>query len=226
MTPSQLRREMKKVKPLRTMREFYSAYDPDAPQKFWLPLVTVHGRFQPPLHINHFYTYLAHAFRIAKKVRILITNPTLDEQRREEALHRHTRENNPFTYDERVKIFRAVFTRLGIPPSRYEFKPFDITHENSWNKTLKKSVPNFLNTYSAWSDAKLKRFQEKGFRVIHANIPKICNVSGEQIRKILFSSLSLKQKKQKLLAAGYLKEALPALFKIYGKREEIVCPIF
>lgn len=44
-----------------------------------LPVVTVHGRFQPPVHRNHHETYIKNAFRIAKYVRFLITNPYRNE---------------------------------------------------------------------------------------------------------------------------------------------------
>ena len=39
-----------------------------------LPIITVHGRFQPPFHINH-WKYISTAFDLAERVRILITNP-------------------------------------------------------------------------------------------------------------------------------------------------------
>jgi hypothetical protein len=43
-----------------------------------IPDVTVHGRFQPPLHINH-WGYVREGFERAKHVTVLITNPFQDE---------------------------------------------------------------------------------------------------------------------------------------------------
>jgi len=78
-----------------------------------IPAVTVHGRFQPPLHINH-WNYIAPAFELAEKVIILITNPDLDEVDVKETGHRNKKENNPFTYGQRVKIFQKFFEAMGL----------------------------------------------------------------------------------------------------------------
>jgi len=184
---------------------------------FRIPEVTIHGRFQPPLHINHFYLYVATAFRIAKKVQILITNPNLDESDVNESTHRNKKENNPFTYEERVEIFEKFFENFGIPNSRYEFKPFDITAEDNWLNILDKNIPNLINTYGKWSEAKLSKFQTKGCKVIHSNFPKLINISGTDIRKILFSDLDEDQKKEKLINAGLMPEAVEPVLKILKK---------
>jgi len=96
-----------------------------------IPQITIHGRFQPPLHINH-RNYIMDAFRIADKVTILITNPYLDEKNVKEASHRNSKESNPFTYEECVEIFTDYFNTIGISKDRYRFKPFDITDKNNF----------------------------------------------------------------------------------------------
>ncbi len=189
-----------------------------------IPQVTVHGRFQPPLHINH-WNYIAHAFRIADKVTILITNPYLEEAHVQESPYRNKLENNPFTYEQRVAIFTSFFDAMGIAAARYEFKPFDITNEKSWHHTLDTDVPNLVNTYGAWSNAKLQKFNTLGYKVIHTTIPKIMNSSGTVIREILNKDVSPQEKKALLVQAGYMSEAIEGLFRVLGLPYELTAYI-
>lgn len=157
------------------------------------------------------------AFGRADKVTILITNPQLNENAVVEASHRNVKENNPFTYEERVDIFKKFFNTIGIEKSRYEFKPFDITNEETWGEVLDKEVPNLVNVYGAWSEAKWRKLQEKGYKVIRTDNPKEVPVSGTLIRSILNEDISLDEKKEKLIAAGYVSEAIEGLFDIVYK---------
>lgn len=176
------------------------------------PAVTVHGRFQPPLHINH-WNYISRAFELADKVIILITNPNLDESSVGEASHRNKPENNPFTYGQRIQIFESFFDAMGIPRSRYEFRPFVITDERAWDG-LPKGVPNLVNTYGGWSDAKLEAFKNHGLEVIHLQLPKVKEISGSIVREIIREEIPPEEKKRKLIEAGYMKEAIPGLFEV------------
>jgi len=182
-----------------------------------LPNITIHGRFQPPLHVNH-KNYVMDAFDRAQKVTILITNPDLEEGNVEEANHRNKKDNNPFTYEERIKIFKSYFDRIGIPESRYEFKPFDITDEDSWDKILDHNIPNLVNVYGEWSETKSRKFQEKGYRIIRTDNPKELQVSGSTIREILKSSGSEEEKKEKLISVGYMRAAVGGLFSVLKSR--------
>ncbi|MCK5211613.1 hypothetical protein KAJ89_02830 [Candidatus Parcubacteria bacterium] len=130
-----------------------------------LPVITVHGRFQPPLHVNHYATYIKNAFKLADHVVVLIANPYCNEEKRSKARWRSQKINNPFTYEERVEIFQSFFNEMKIDTSRYSFKPFEITNEESWTNILNKNVPNLINTYSDWSWSKLNKFKKLGVRL-------------------------------------------------------------
>lgn len=185
-----------------------------------LQQVTIHGRFQPPLHINH-GVYVSNALAIADHVRILITNPYGASAATIHAPHRSSEENNPFSYEERVEIFRSFFNAIGIPPERYSFAPFDITDDDAW-QALDPAVPNLVNTYSRWSNEKLAKFRALDLPIIHSMIPKAIDVSGSTIRDILRSSRTRDEKRVLLIAAGYIKEAIPGLFAILQKRTQSI----
>lgn len=178
-----------------------------------IPNITIHGRFQPPLHINH-HDYVMDAFDRADRVTILITNPHLDECNATEADHRNKKENNPFTYDERVEIFKKYFDKIGIDKNRYDFKPFVITNEKDWDDILDKKVPNLVNVYGDWSETKWRKLTERGFQVIRTDNPKRVPVSGNLIRSIINEDCHEDDKKAKLITAGYVPEAIDGLFDI------------
>lgn len=183
-----------------------------------IPAITVHGRFQPPLHINH-ANYVLDAFERAEKVTILITNPYTSEKAVAESSHRNRLENNPFNCEERVKIFEGYFKQKGISPDRYEFRPFDITNESSWTQTLDRSVPNLVNIYGEWSKTKAERFTDAGYEVITTNNPKEVSVSGSDIREIIQEDIPEDEKRKKLAEKGYAPEALDSLFEVLKSKE-------
>lgn len=178
-----------------------------------LPNITVHGRFQPPLHVNH-RNYVMDAFSRADRVTILITNPYRNETTVKEADHRNAQENNPFTYEERVSVFKKYFNAIGLEKSTYEFKPFDITDESNWDKVLDMSVPNLVNVYGAWSETKWRKLTEKGYQVIRTDNQKEVPVSGTLIRSIINEDIPLDEKKKKLVSSGYVPEAIDGLFEV------------
>lgn len=179
--------------------------------------ITVHGRFQPPLHKNH-WAYIKHAFELADHVQILITNPYQNEAVVSENPERNSLERNPFTYEERMDMFTAFFENMNIDRSRYSFKPFLITDLNEWKKVLDPNVPNLVNVYGPWSEKKYATFKELGYRVIRTDNPRLDEVSGTHIREILKQNLSRIEMEQALLAAGFMPEALEGLFKILSTK--------
>lgn len=213
-----IKNEILRKKKLKNFSEQNIEFLPENFKDFRISKITVHGRFQPPLHINHFYTYISIAFQIAQKVIILITNPDLSEDQVKEASHRASLENNPFTYEERVEIFTDFFTKIGIPKERYLFKPFKITDEKEWNKVLDKNTVNLINTYGDWSKKKLSTFRKLGYKTIHSSFPKLANISGTSIRKILKSNLNIVEKKEFLIKNGLMPESVDKVLEIVNKK--------
>ena len=182
-----------------------------------IPEITVHGRFQPPLHINH-WEYMSQGFERADHVTLLITNPFQDEAFDAAASWRNDPENNPFTYDERVFMFGKFFTAMGISPDRYEIKPFNIKDDASFAQ-LNKNVPNLVNVYSEWSAKKVDAFKQHGLEVIQLDQPKSKPVSGTRIREIIKQATGINDAlKVQLIEEGFMTEAIPGLFEVLQKK--------
>jgi nicotinamide mononucleotide adenylyltransferase len=181
-----------------------------------LPAITVHGRFQPPLHVNH-WDYVRRGFERAEHVTFLITNPYLNEQFEASASWRNDPENNPFSYEERTQMFKEFLTLMNIPVSRYEFKPFNIKEDSAFLE-LDKNVPNLVNVYSEWSAKKVQAFKNHGLEVIQLNQPKTKPVSGTIVRELI-NSKDISTLADDLIQVGYMPEAVPGLLKILAERK-------
>jgi len=195
----------------------YQKLDTVIDKKIILPIITVHGRFQPPLHQNH-WGYIQSALNVAEKIIVLITNPYNSEGSVHSAAHRSKQENNPFSYDERISIFSSFFKNIGISENRYELKPFDITNETSWDSVLDRTIPNLINTYSPWSYEKLNKFLKSGYSVIHSTSQPKTAVSGTLIRSIINQGLDQETMSKKLIDVGYMKEAIQGLLRVLNNR--------
>ncbi len=183
-----------------------------------LPEATVHGRFQPPLHRNH-WEYIKQGFLLANHVTVLITNPDLSEAFDETASWRNDPVNNPFTYSERVQMFGQFFSRMGIGVDTYSFRKFDIKNEASFSQ-LAPDVPNIVNVYSPWSAKKAATFLQHGLTVVRLEQPKLQPVSGTRIREIIMSNVSKPALPEELVSAGFMPEAVPGLLEVLASREQ------
>ena len=184
-----------------------------------IPAITVHGRFQPPIHVNH-WEYIREGFARAEHVTLLITNPFQDEAYDAAASWRNNPENNPFSFDEREFMFKTLLTNLGIDKSRYDILPFNIKDPESF-KQLDPAVPNLVNVYSEWSAKKDALFQEHDLRTIRLEKPKFVPVSGTLLRKILREYQDVPEEVgRKLVAVGFINEALPGLLAVLGSKKE------
>ncbi len=182
-----------------------------------IPQITVHGRFQPPLHVNH-WAYIEQGFERAEHVTILITNPFLDEAFEASASWRNDPTNNPFSYEERISMFKDFFTAMNIDSQRYTFKPFNIKDDSAFAE-LSSNVPNLVNVYSEWSAKKVEAFSEHGLEVIRLDMPKSKPVSGTIIRKIFSNNAGLSPLPDRLVEAGFMPQAVPGLLKVLAKRK-------
>lgn len=182
-----------------------------------IPEITVHGRFQPPLHVNH-WEYIRNGFELADRVQVLITNPFQDEAFEASASWRSEPENNPFTYEERCEMFASFFAAMGIDPDRYEFKAFNIKDPTAFD-TLDPTVPNIVNVYSEWSAKKAETFKSHGLQVVRFDQAKSVPVSGTAIREIIKITQDRSMLPATLVEAGFMPQAVDGLVRVLASRK-------
>jgi nicotinamide mononucleotide adenylyltransferase len=178
-----------------------------------LPRVTIHGRFQPPLHVNH-WNYAKTGFETADHVTILITNPypAKDAESFDEtAAWRNDPGQNPFSFEQRKYMWERFLSSIGISEDRFEIVPFNIKDPEAF-AALDPDTPNVVNVYSDWSAKKLDSFKDHGLPVIRLDQPKAVPVSGTRIRQIINDSDEGLE--QALMDAGFMPEAVPGLKEV------------
>ena len=182
-------------------------------EQYHFKQLAVHGRFQPPLHVNH-WNYIRYAFDSAAKVSLYITNPYLNESSRSEASWRNTAESNPFTFEERAMLFGKCFQKLGIVEDRYEILPLNVTDDAEIAR-LPTDVPMIVNVYSEWSQAKAKKFKAAGKPVILLAQPRLHEYSGTKLREQIAAYQNEPEVLQTaLLQGGLLPEAVCGLLEL------------
>jgi nicotinamide mononucleotide adenylyltransferase len=184
-----------------------------------IPAVTIHGRFQPVLHTNH-WDYVELGFDTADHVTILITNPFNDEAFESTAVWRNDPSSNPFTFDERKYMFEKFFEAKGISKDKYDIVPFNITDPASFKK-LDKDVPNLVSVYSDWSTRKVALFEDNGLKVIANKQERPRMASGTNLREVIREwTGSLDDLSKELITSGLLTEAAPALIEVLKERTQ------
>lgn len=167
-----------------------------------IPEITVHGRFQPPVHVNH-WAYIRTGFDKAQHVTLLIMNPFNDEAYDSAASWRNDPSNNPFSFEERSFLFRRLFRAMGIGAERYSIRPFNIKDPASFRE-LDPAVPNLVDL-----------FAEHKLLVVRLHQAKLVPVSGTILRQTIRDHQGPEPElSEKLVTAGFMPQAVPGLLTL------------
>lgn len=121
----------------------------------------VFGRFQL-LHKGH-EKMILQASKYAKHLIVGITNSNPYLKLEEDSYDRLQKKDNPFNYYERVEMVKKVLHRHKI--TNYTIVPFPIENLEKADYYLPKDVEIFINVYDEWGKEKVRRLEEKGYKV-------------------------------------------------------------
>lgn len=128
-------------------------------------ICVVHGRFQP-LHNGHVKQLVLPAFEYGERVIIGITNPERDLTSFDETNpHRSEESSNPFSFWERLEMFRVFFESKGISRARYDIIPFPINFPKKISNYAPTDALYLLTIYDDWGWKKKKVLEEQGLQV-------------------------------------------------------------
>jgi nicotinamide-nucleotide adenylyltransferase len=146
----------------------------------------VHGRFQP-FHRGHL-EYTLQAFARCEHLLIGITNPDPSLIVAEETdPERHRPEANIFTFFERQWMIRAALTDAGVDLVKISLVPFPIHQPDRWRFYCPEQTTQFVRVFSAWGKEKVRRLQERGWRVEILDAGAAKEVSGSEVRRRLYA---------------------------------------
>ncbi|MDR3686560.1 MAG: adenylyltransferase/cytidyltransferase family protein [Coriobacteriia bacterium] len=146
----------------------------------------VHGRFQL-FHLEHL-SYVLHALERCDQLVIGITNPDASQfVAAEESDHRHLREANPFSYNERQLMIRESLVDEGVDLSRIAFVPFHVLDPEQWPYYIPKpgTVTHFMRFFSEWEERKAAELRAHGYEVVQIDAGRSKSITATQVRALL-----------------------------------------
>ena len=131
-----------------------------------VPLCVIHGRFQL-LHNGHIQNLILPAFAYANRVIIGICNPEKILTAYDPSNpHRSLDTANPFSFWDRLSMFRAFLDSQHIPRERYEIVPFPINFPEKIKNYAPSGAPYLLTVYDDWGRKKKDELEKQGFDVV------------------------------------------------------------
>lgn len=140
----------------------------------------IHGRFQP-FHNGHF-EYLLAAYKRCDRLIVGITQYDFDLEDAGSPAHRLDRNENPFSYWERVQIIRAAIQMSALDTSRIEIVPFPIHAPQTVRNFVDPRCVMFTTIYDAWNLQKIRRLREQGFDVCVLWRRRVKAIEGKKVR--------------------------------------------
>ena len=148
-------------------------------------LGVIHGRFQG-LHLGHMEYLLAGAQR-CEHLLVGVTNfdPALAPADLAPA-HR-AREDNPFTYYDRMVMIRDSLTEAGVDRSRFDIIPFPVEYPEHIANFAPPEAVYYMTIYDQWGRHKYQVLRELGLRVeimwVRSDSQRL--TSGTEVRRLI-----------------------------------------
>lgn len=133
----------------------------------------INGRFQI-FHNGH----LEYALQAKAKCDFLIvgiTNPDVNTTRADEVHpNRSKKDNNPYTYFERLLMIRDSLLNVGMPRKDFEIVPFPINVPELIPNYIPKGATHYTRVYEEWNKKKINVLEQLGYEVevLHEDIPE------------------------------------------------------
>lgn len=152
------------------------------------------GRFQI-FHLDHLRYVLAAKERCEHLI-VGITSPDSSAAPVEKAdPNRGTREANPCTYYERMKMVEAVLLEAGLDRGDFDIVPFPIGKPELLRFYIPDGIHIYVTILDDWGHCKHKRLQDFGYHVevlwekkeklISSSMIRRCMTEGEQWRQFV-----------------------------------------
>lgn len=155
-----------------------------------IPICVIHGRFQL-LHNGHVSDLVLPAFEYAERVVIGICNPETDLTAYDKTNpHRSENRSNPFSFWDRLEMFREFLKSKNISHDRYDIVPFPINFSEKILNYSPKNADYLLTIYDDWGKKKKDELEKQQLKVVVikemtlGTRPK----SGTEIRNLIKSN--------------------------------------
>jgi len=101
-------------------------------------------------------------------------------------------EENPFTFEERMRMIKESLIDAGADLKRVNIVPFPLEHPEKWYDYIPKDAVHFRIGVSDWDERKIKAFQDAGLQIETLPIYEK-DVTAEEIRKLMAENKKWKE---------------------------------
>lgn len=147
-------------------------------------LGVIHGRFQG-LHLGHMEYLLSGAGR-CEHLLIGITRFDPAQEMPEALLPLHrAKENNPFTFYERMVMLRDSLTEAGLERGRFDIVPFPVEYPDHIRNFAPPDAVYYMTIYDQWGEHKRQVLTGLGLQVevmwVRSHAQRL--TSGSEVRR-------------------------------------------
>lgn len=138
-----------------------------------------YGRFQPfhKGHLNAVTLCLERCETLYIGIRIFETMTNFDLTQ-----IKKSSEENPFTFEERMRMIKESLIDAKIDLKRVNIIPFPLENPEKWYEFIPKDTVHFRIGVSDWDEERIRTFERSGLNIMTLPIYEK-NITAEEIRK-------------------------------------------
>lgn len=137
-----------------------------------------YGRFQPfhKGHLNAVMMCLERCETLYIGIRIFETMMNFDLTQ-----IKKSSEENPFTFEERMRMIKESLIGAGIGLKRVNIIPFPLENPEKWHEFIPKDTVHFRIGVSDWDEGRIRAFEKSGLKIVTLPIYEK-DITAEEIR--------------------------------------------
>jgi len=101
-------------------------------------------------------------------------------------------EENPFTFEERMRMIKESLIDAGADLKRVNIVPFPLENPEKWHEYIPKDTVHFRIAVSDWDESKIKAFQDAGVQIETLPITEK-DITAEEIRQRMLQNKNWKE---------------------------------
>lgn len=148
-----------------------------------------YGRFQPfhKGHLNAVIMCLERCETLYIGIRTFETIMSFDISQLKKSS-----EENPFTFEERMRMIKESLIDVGVDLRRVNIVPFPLENPEKWYEYIPKDTVHFRIGVLDWNEEKIREFEKSGVKIETLPIYEK-NIIAEEIRKRMVENKNWKE---------------------------------
>ena len=101
-------------------------------------------------------------------------------------------EENPFTFEERMRMIKESLLDVGVDMKRVNTVPFPLENPERWHEFVPKGTAHFRIGVSDWDEERIRAFEMSGLKIITLPIHEK-DIDADEIRRRMIENRNWKE---------------------------------